>query len=179
MSKKVIMPITNGFEEIEAITIIDILRRAGAAVTVAALEGRQITGAHNIEIKTDAALEDILNEEYDLVVLAGGGKNADSLGEDKQAQTLIKRQFAAGKLVAAICAAPLALHRAGAIKGEYTCFSGCEQTIGDGYVQKNVVENGNVITSRGPGTAGEFALALAAALYGKETADKLKKGMYY
>ncbi|MDR0747134.1 MAG: DJ-1/PfpI family protein, partial [Helicobacteraceae bacterium] len=124
MSKKVIMPITNGFEEIEAVTIIDILRRAGAVVTVAALDEQRIAGAHNVEIKTDAALDEVMDEEYDLVVLAGGGKNADALSEDKRAQALIKRQFSARKLVAAICAAPLALHKAGVIKGKYTCFGG-------------------------------------------------------
>ncbi|GHV06591.1 4-methyl-5(B-hydroxyethyl)-thiazole monophosphate biosynthesis protein [Campylobacterota bacterium] len=180
MSKRVLLPITNGFEEIEAITIVDILRRAGASVIIAALEKRQIVGAHGVALKADAVLGDVLNENFDLVALAGGGENAQSLSTNADALAVIKRHFEAGRVVAAICAAPIALAKAGVLKGEYTCFGGCEKTIESGkYISAAVVEDGAVITSQGAGTAAAFAFALVARLFDYALAQKLKSTMYF
>ena len=179
MSKKALLPITNGFEEIEAITVIDILRRAGVEVTVAALEKRQIIGAHGVEIKTDTVLSDIKPLDFDLLVLAGGAANAKSLCENETAQQVIREFDAVKKLIGAICAAPTALAAAGVIRGKYTCFGGYEKEIGGQFVEAKVVESGNVITSQGAGTAGEFAFKLVEKLVGADAAQTLRARMYY
>lgn len=179
MGKKVLMPIANGFEEIEAVTIADILRRAGLEVDIAGVGKRQLTGAHGVQIKTDSIVADADAAQYELIVLPGGHENAMTLAKDPDVQKLIQTLAAQGKTVAALCAAPVALKSAGVIGGGYTCYPGYEGGIGAGFLPDAVVESGNIVTSRGPGTAAAFAFALVKRLCGAERADALKNAMLF
>lgn len=159
--------LADGFEEIEAVTIIDVLRRAGIEVHVVATNDRdEASGDHGIVVAADMRLADL--KDHDAIILPGGYPGAASLRDNDAVIALIREADAAGKLVAAMCAAPIALGRAGVLAGRtYTCYPGVEQQIPDGTpVTDVVVVDGHVITSRGPGTALAFAYALVDALGG-------------
>jgi 4-methyl-5(b-hydroxyethyl)-thiazole monophosphate biosynthesis len=179
MSTAVVV-LADGFEEIEAITQIDVLRRAGVDVTVAGLKEGPAHGAHGIAVDTDRAL-DAVDFEPDLVVLPGGMPGSERLGESPAVLDLLKRQHGAGRMIGAICAAPAyAPVAAGVLEGKKaTCYPSFEKRFGAGttWVEDRVVADGNVVTSRGPGTALEFALALVERLVGKEKAEELRAGM--
>lgn len=177
--KRVVLPIANGFEEIEAITIIDILRRAGVVVVIAGVTKQSIVGAHGVKMTADAVVADLSADEFDMLVLAGGYDNAITLSNDATTQKLISTMHKNGKLVAAICAAPLALHKAGVISGEYTCYPSVEETIKGKFVAKSVVESNRVITSRGPATASDFAFYLVEKLVSKAKKEEVQKTMLY
>ncbi|GHS86730.1 4-methyl-5(B-hydroxyethyl)-thiazole monophosphate biosynthesis protein [Campylobacterota bacterium] len=179
MVKKVLMPIANGFEEIEAVTIIDILRRAGLQVEIAGCGRYEVLGAHGIAIGAEMTIEDVNADEYDALVLAGGHENAIALSSDQAVQSVIVGLKQRGKLLAAICAAPIALAQAGAIEGSFTCYSGYEGGIEGDYKNERVVESGNLITSQGPGTAAEFAFAIVSKMCGAEMAAQVKRAMYF
>lgn len=170
MTKKVLVPLANGFEEIEAITIIDLLRRAGIEVTVAGVDGATVTGSHGIAVKTDAMLDEAARGTYDMLVLPGGEPGASTLRDDARVQALIQRFHREGGYLAAICAAPKALAAAGVLDGrQATSFPGYldkEPAPGMRYEARPVVIDGTIITSRGPGTAMDFALALIETLAG-------------
>ncbi len=174
---KVVVFLVNGFEEIEAIAAVDVLRRAGVEVTTASLGGRAVLGAHDIQVVADRLLDDIDSDTYDALVLPGGTSGSAALRDDPRVQRAVASANQAGKLVAAICAAPIALEAAGVLKGRRaTSYPGCELPSAD-YQEESVVEDGNIITSRGPGTAIEFALTLVARLVGAETAARLRQSM--
>jgi 4-methyl-5(b-hydroxyethyl)-thiazole monophosphate biosynthesis len=179
MSSAVVI-LADGFEEIEAVTQIDVLRRAGVEVTVAGLAGTSARGAHGIEIGTEILLDD-LDFEPDMVVLPGGMPGSKNLGDDRRVISLLERQHGAGRRIAAICAAPaFAPVKAGVLDGKRaTCYPSFETRFNAGTVAvvDRVVVDGTVTTSRGPGTALEFALELAAQLAGKAKADELRTGM--
>jgi len=179
MSTAVVI-LADGFEEIEAVTQIDVLRRAGVDVTVAGLAGDRARGAHEIEIATDILLEE-LEFEPDMVVLPGGMPGSKNLGENRGVVKLLKTQDGAGRKIAAICAAPaFAPVEAGVLDGKRaTCYPSFERHFGPTTVavEDRVVVDRNVTTSRGPGTALEFALELAEQLAGKAKADELRAGM--
>lgn len=179
MSTAVVI-LADGFEEIEAVTQIDVLRRAGVEVTVAGLAGASTRGAHGIEIKTDLLIGDLAFEP-DMVVLPGGLPGSTNLGEDHHVIELLERQHAGGRRIAAICAAPaFAPVKAGVLDGRRaTCYPSFETRFNAGTiaVEDRVVVDGTVTTSRGPGTALEFALELAAQLAGEAKADELRAGM--
>ncbi|MDR2639477.1 MAG: DJ-1/PfpI family protein [Helicobacteraceae bacterium] len=179
MGKKALMPLANGFEEIEAITIVDILRRAGVEVEIAGLGRYEILGAHGIAIGAESTIEDAEDDEFDLIVLAGGHENAMSLAADMPTQRILSKMRDGGKLIAAICAAPIALAQAGVIDGDFTCYGGYEGGIEGNFKRERVVENKNVITSQGPGTAADFAFALVTRLKGAEMTAQLKRAMYF
>jgi 4-methyl-5(b-hydroxyethyl)-thiazole monophosphate biosynthesis len=179
MNKKALMPLADGFEEIEAITIIDILRRAGVEVEIAGLGRYEILGAHGIAIGAETTIEDAKDDKFDLIVLAGGHENAMSLSADSATIKIVRRMRDEGKLIAAICAAPIVLAQAGVISGDFTCYGGYEGGIEGSYKKDDVVENGSVITSRGPGTASEFAFALVKKLVGEEMTAQLKRATYF
>lgn len=168
--------LTDGFEEIEAVTIIDVLRRGEVAVTTASLGVRRVTGSHQIILEADLMLDGLAVEDFDALVLPGG-PGAKTLREDPRAQAVIQRAASAGKLVAAVCAAPTALEAAGVLVGKRaTAYPG--NTLPSArQVEDRVVEDGNVITSRGPGTAMAFALKLVERLSGplvaENTAERL------
>lgn len=170
--------LAEGFEEIEAVTIIDVLRRAEVAVTTASLAGKHVTGSHAIVVEADALFEAVSIEDFDALVLPGGPA-AKTLREDARAQRAIQRAAATGKLVAAVCAAPTALEVAGVLVGKRaTVFPG-NQLPSARVVDEPVVEDGNVITSRGPGTSMAFALKVSERLMGAAIANKVAEKMLF
>lgn len=164
----VLVPLADGCEEIEAITIVDLLRRAGVEVTTAALHGTEVIGSHGIRIGADEALDDALAGSYDMVVLPGGLPGADHLEQDPRVRELLQAMARAGRYTAAICAAPKVLAAAGLLEGRRaTSYPGFLDGYAVEQVEEAVVRDGHVITSRGPGTAMDFALALIERLLGE------------
>ncbi|OHD55249.1 MAG: thiamine biosynthesis protein ThiJ [Spirochaetes bacterium GWF1_51_8] len=178
---KVIVPLAEGFEEIEAVTIIDILRRAKIEVAVAGLKFGATAGSHGIAVTPDVRIEDVNSAEYDMIVLPGGQPGTKNLKGSHSVLSLVKEFYAKGKLVGAICAAPTVLHEAGILKDKKaTSFPGYEPEMPDAnYVSETVVWDGNIVTSRGPGTAAAFALSIVAKLGVRAEAEKLKNDMLY
>jgi protein deglycase len=162
--------LADGFEEIEAVTIIDVLRRSDVVVTTASLGEQRVTGSHRISVEADALLDAIAVESFDALVLPGG-PGAKTLREDARAQATIKRAAAAGKVLAAVCAAPTALEAAGVLAGKRATSYPGNPLPSASWVQESVVIDGNVITSRGPGTTMAFALAVVERLRGVEVAN--------
>jgi 4-methyl-5(b-hydroxyethyl)-thiazole monophosphate biosynthesis len=178
---RVVVPLAKGFEEIEAVSIIDVLRRAEIKVIVAHLgENALVQGANGILIQADTHIGKISSDVLDMIVLPGGWDGTHALADDENVQRLLKEMDAKGKNIAAICAAPFALNKAGVLKQNYTCYPSVEEQIRkDGYKGDGamVVEDANVITSRGPATALCFALAIVKKLKGEETYKALKEGL--
>lgn len=178
---KVIVPIAEGFEELEAVALIDVMRRAGIEVTVASVEGAvTVKGANGITLATDRSIEGISADDIDMIVLPGGWGGTDILAVNAHVQNLLKAMDAKGKNIGAMCAAPYALHTAGVLKPNYTCYPSAEEKIRlEGYQgdRAQVVEDGNVMTSRGPGTAICFGLAIVRKLAGQATYEQLKAGL--
>lgn len=178
---KVLVPLAGGFEEIEAVNIIDVLRRAEIEVLVASLNDESlIKGAHNLAIETDTKLKDINADELDMIVLPGGWGGTKALAEDKNIQTLLKEMDAKGKIIGAICAAPYALNKAGVLKHNYTCYPSVEDDIRkEGYMgdKAMVIEDENIMTSRGPATAICFALKIVKRLKGEDLYLKVRAGL--
>lgn len=178
---KVLVPLAEGFEEIEAVSIIDVLRRAGIEVFVASLNDTALVkGANGITIQTDMQINDVPVDDLDMIVLPGGWEGTKVLAEDPNIQIILKEMDAKGKNIGAICAAPFALNKAGVLKHKFTCYPSVEDQIRlDGYQgdQAMVVEDENVMTSRGPGTAICFGLAIVKKLKGVETYEMLKGGL--
>lgn len=168
--------LADGFEEVEAITPIDFLRRAGVEVKILGVTGKVVSGCHGIKIEADTGSEGY-NADYDCVVVPGGARGADNIAATPSAVYLVKRHFDSGKLVAAICAAPaVVLHSAcGILKGRrFTGYPSTEkQVTGAIFCEDRVVIDGNLITSRAAGSAGEFSYAIVSALVGETEADTL------
>lgn len=175
----VLVPLADGFEEIEAVTIIDVLRRAGVQVTSLYLKKNQVTGSHGITLAADKNIDDIRASDYDCIVLPGGMPGSSNLKEDPRVISLVKEVYQAGKVTAALCAAPMVLGHAGVLNGKRaTCFPGFEDHMtGATALPDPVVKDGSIITGKGPGCALPFALELVAALAGREKADSLKENM--
>ena len=178
---KVLVPLANGFEEIEAVSIIDVLRRAEIEVVVAALDSNKlVTGANGIKIEADTSVPNVDTESLDMVVLPGGWGGTHALADDANIQRILQEMDAKGKEIGAICAAPFALNKAGVLKEKYTCYPSVENDIDKpGYMgdAAMVVEDANVMTSRGPGTALCFALSIVKKLQGEERYKALKEGL--
>ena len=168
-----------GFEEIEAVTVIDVLRRSGIEVTVAGLLPDLVEGAHEITIVPDKAIEAVQMKDFDALVVPGGNPGYKNLRRDKRVLKMIKEAYDSGKLVAAICAAPAVLSDAGVLKNQKcTIYPGMENEVisgGGEFLEDSVVVDGNLITSRGPATALHFALKIAEKLVGKEIAERVRK----
>lgn len=168
-----------GFEEIEAITIVDVLRRAEVETTTVGVESLSVIGSHDIAVQADELLADVADTEWDFVVLPGGMPGSANLRDSSAVQQLIATQHARGGRLAAICAAPIALARAGVLEGKratsYPSFA--EHLSGSAYVEEAVVVDDNVVTSRGVGTALPFALQLVEILQGAEVAQRLADAM--
>ncbi len=172
--------LADGFEEIEAITPIDVLRRAGIEVkTLSITNEKAVKGAHNIEIIADDILANQIDNKADIIITPGGLPGSSNLRDNTMVQSLLKKQFAENKLIASICASPIALDSASILNdATYTCYPGFESNIKTGtYINERVVFNNNIITAQGPGVAMEFALKIVEVLLDKETADNLKKEM--
>lgn len=179
MSKRALIPLAPGFEEIEAITIIDVLRRAQLEVTVAALEGEEVEGAHAITVRADARLAEISSDEYDALILPGGTPGSKNLLESKRTRQLVAQFHSSDKIVAAICAAPWVLADCGLLDGKQATShpSVEDRLLGTTYSTDPVVLDDNIITSRGVGTALAFSLKLVEILVSAEKSEELAKAM--
>lgn len=179
-SDAVLVPLAEGFEEIEAVTIVDVLRRAGLRVVVAGLQPGPVRGAHGMELGTDAELGAVDPATVGSIVLPGGMPGTTNLMEDERVLGLVRRLHAAGKPTAAICAAPMVLAAAGVLGGtRATSHPSVRERLGPAEVvaDERVVRSGRVLTSQGPGTALEFALALVEDLRGPTVARELAAAM--
>ena len=179
--KKVNVFFADGFEEIEALTVIDLLRRAGVQADMVSVTGNTtVHGAHGIDVNTDILFEN-MNKDADMLVLPGGMPGTIHLKEHTGVTEVLKDFYENGKPVAAICAAPTVLGGLGFLKGrKATCYPSMEEGLdGAQAVTDQVVVDGNVITSRGLGTAIPFALTLISLLCGQNKADEIKKSIVY
>jgi len=178
----VLIPVAEGFEELEAVALIDVMRRGGIDVRIAYLEdeihGALVTGANGITIQADTSIKNVIVDDFDMMVLPGGWGGTYALAENARVQELLK-EFKEKKIVGAMCAAPFALKKAGVLGEKYTAYPGAVEEIDHpGYVSdQKVVTDGNVMTSQGPGTAVCFGLAIVERLVGKETMQQIKEGM--
>lgn len=181
MSKKVLIPIAKGTEEIEAVCLIDTLRRAGAEVTVASTEtGLQIEASRGVKLVADCFISDCANRVYDLIVLPGGSLGAERLRDNGLLLDLLKKQKEAKRYYGAICAAPaIVLEHHGLIEGKRaTAYPGFSDKLSNQEaVSSRVVVDDRCLTSRGPGTALEFSIEIVKVLYGQEKADELAAAM--
>lgn len=179
----VLVPLAEGCEELEAVTIIDLLVRAGIKVVSAGLQAGPVKASRGVTLLPDITLDEALKRQYDMVVLPGGLPGADHLMNDERIQSLVKSMADDGRYTAAICAAPKALLSAGVLAGKRaTSYPGALDALDTSdidYRQDRVVADGKVITSRGPGTAIEFALTLIETLAGKAKRDEVAAGMLY
>ena len=176
---KVLVPLAEGCEEIEAVTIIDLLRRAGIDVVVAGLKAGIVTASRGVQLVPDVTLDVALQHDYDMVVLPGGMPGAANLKDDARMIALLKKMAAAGQYTAAICAAPMVLAEAGLLDGKQaTSYPGFLDAIpGVTLSTAAVVQDGKVLTSRGPGTAMDFALALIEVLSGAEKRQQVESAL--
>lgn len=176
----VLVPLAQGCEEIEAVTVIDLLRRAGINVVAAGLDEEPVRASRGTCLLPDTTLDKALEQDFDMVVLPGGQPGANNLNQDARIHELLKRMANSGKFTAAICAAPVVLAEAGLLKGKQaTSFPGAlanrahEVSLQD----RPVVKDGKIITSRGPGPAMDFALELIESLVGKEKRDQVETAL--
>lgn len=175
----VLVPLAEGFEEIEAVTIIDVLRRAGIDVTAAHLGANPVTGSHGIAVIADRHLDDCVTDRFDAIVLPGGMPGSANLKGDSRVVSLIREFHDAGKLTAALCAAPMVLGHAGVAAGRrVTCYPGFEaECRGATITGEPVTVDGLVVTGRGPGCALPFALTLVDILVGGTAARQLRDAL--
>ncbi len=177
----VVVPLAPGFEELEAVTVIDLLVRAGISVISAGLEPGPVRGSRGVVLVPDMTLDEALAREFDMVVLPGGAAGADNLDKDPRVLRLLRNMAGSGKFTAAICAAPKVLANAGLLDGRratsYPGFVDQMDLPTTTYVTDAVVQDGTVVTSRGPGTAMDFALRLIELLVGRAKRDQVETGL--
>jgi 4-methyl-5(b-hydroxyethyl)-thiazole monophosphate biosynthesis len=168
----------NGFEEIEAITTIDLLRRANIALTTVSVTGvEMVLGAHNISVKADKLFQDVDFVDAEMLILPGGATN---LIERKPLCELLLKHNEQDQPIAAICAAPAVLGQLGILQGKQaTCYPGFEHHLGESHVGGLVVESKNVITAKGPGLSSDFAFCIIERLAGSEMADQVYDAAQY
>jgi len=178
--KKANIYLADGFEEIEALTVVDVLRRAGVdAATVSISNSREVRGAHDITVIADKTFDEINNKEADLMVLPGGMPGTANLDKHEGLKSLIKEFYHDEKLIGAICAAPSILGKMELLESSMaTCYPGFEKDLkGAIHSDDLVIRHKNIITSKGPGTAMLFALDLVEVLVGREKTEMLKDQM--
>jgi 4-methyl-5(b-hydroxyethyl)-thiazole monophosphate biosynthesis len=177
----VLVPLAPGFEDLEAATIVDLLRRGGVEVVTAGLEPGLIQGSRGMRVTPDAYLDDVMARRFDMIALPGGLPGAERLRTDGRVQALLRQFGERGMFTAAICAAPMALAEAGLLAGrKATSYPGSLEKYappGMTLLTAPVVVDGRVVTSRGPGTAMDFALQLVELLMGKERRDDVEAGL--
>lgn len=178
---RVLIPLAQGCEELEAVTIIDLLRRAGIQVLAAGLDNQPVTASRGVVLIPDTDLEQVLDDDFDMIVLPGGLPGADNLDQDPRIHTLLQRMREQGKYTAAICAAPKVLANAGLLADKqatsYPGFIDAMDLPSTRVLEQAVVIDGKVITSRGPGTAMDFALTLIEQLAGTEVRDSVETSL--
>lgn len=179
MAKKVLVPIADGIEELEAVTIIDVLRRAGADVTVSSVSQLQIVASRGVKLTADSLIADCLDQTYDLIALPGGLPGAEHLRDSQELTTLLKAQAASPRLFAAICASPaVVLQHHGLLEdSQATCYPSLLSNLTNAKKGTDVVIDGNCITSRGPGTALGFALKLVELLFSRQKSEEIANAM--
>ncbi len=170
--------LANGFEEIEALTTVDILRRAGCELVTVGVGGRKITGSHNIEVTADVTEAEVESASPDMVILPGG-PGTRNLEQSSVMRAAVRSCAEQGKYIAAICAAPSILGHMGLLKEHMaTCFPGYEQELGAKKISgESVCVSGNIITAKGAGVAVDFALKIVEVLYGSEKSNMLRKSI--
>ena len=176
----VLVPLAEGCEELEAVTVIDLLRRAGIDVIAAGLEAGPVKASRGVVLQPDTTLDAALQNDYDMVVLPGGGPGADRLNADDRIRLLLISMANSEKFIAAICAAPKVLKSVGLLDDKQaTCYPGAIDSadLPGLDTERRVIQDGRVITSRGPGTAMDFALHLIELLAGKATRDQVEAGL--
>jgi protein deglycase len=177
---KVLIPLAQGCEELEAVTMIDILRRAGIQVITAGLEPGTVRASRGTVLVPDTTLNEALQQDFDMVALPGGMPGAEHLKNDERIIALLQKLSSEGKFTAAICAAPMALHRAGLLEGKRaTSFPGVLDALPGNhrYTSERVVVDGTIVTSRGPGTAMDFALRLVELLAGEPASAQVESAL--
>ncbi len=178
---RVLVPLAPGCEELEAVTVLDLLRRAGIEVVAAGLEEGLVRCSRGTVLMPDTTLDEVIEQRFDMIVLPGGLPGADHLNDDPRIQQLLRRMAEEGVYTAAICAAPKVLANAGLLDGrKATSYPGVLEAAEQPSIQvldRPVVHDGNVITSRGPGTAMDFALELIESLEGKDKRDEVEKAL--
>ncbi|NLV76015.1 MAG: DJ-1/PfpI family protein [Tissierellia bacterium] len=176
--KKVLLLLAEGFEEVEALTTVDYLRRMDIIVDTCSIEEKKVQGAHRITIEADKKIDEIDDiKNYDGLVIPGGIPGATNLRDDDRVIKLVKEFNQEEKIIAAICAGPIVLERAGILKGKkVTSYPGFEDDLKESsYKEDLVVQDGNIITARGPAVAVYFAIKLVENLVGKEKASELRR----
>ena len=181
---RVVVPLANGVEETEAITIIDVLRRGGVEVISLSMDesGMDVEGAHQIGLVADASWDDDEVESADMIVLPGGMVGMRTLKADPRVLEALRAFNKAGKFIGAICAAPVVLQEAGILKGrKVVCYPGMEVNLPDAVYRPgcNVMRDGNLITGTGPATAMEFALAILEMLVDSDCRNETAKGLLF
>ena len=173
--------LANGFEEIEALAVVDILRRAGANIKTVGIDNKEIVGAHNIKVFVDTTENQVEIDKIEMVILPGGMPGTTNLWECTVLCEKVKAHAEAGLPVAAICAAPLIFGRLGILEGKNaTCYPGFEGELkGANCTAEGVVKAGNIITGKGPGKSPEFAFAIVASLLGEAKANEISSAMQY
>ncbi len=180
--KKTALIAADGFEEVEGLTVVDLLRRAGIVCDIVALSGGgEITGSHGIRVAADRPFDDTDFDSYEAVILPGGQPGTDTLLKDGRVKELLRRFAGEGKLLAAVCAAPTVLAAAGLLEGKKAvCYPGLEDRLTGALVRyEPAVQDGNVITGRGVGAAIPFALQIICALEGKEAAEQIGRKIVF
>jgi 4-methyl-5(b-hydroxyethyl)-thiazole monophosphate biosynthesis len=180
MGRHVLVPIANGTEELEAVCIIDVLRRADAAVTVASVDMLQIVASKRVKLVADCLIAECIDKTYDLIALPGGMPGAEHLRDSKELVSMLKRQRDEGRLYAAICAAPVVvLYTHGLLEGHrFTCHPDFAHLLKETKpADSPVVVDGNLITSRGAGTAIVFSLKLVELLFDEQKVKEAAQGM--
>ena len=174
--KKVILFFANGTEEVEALTAVDLLRRAGAQVTLAGIGGREVTGSHGIRITADVSEDEISSYDYDMAVVPGGMPGTMHMDASAVVDKMLAAVSENGGFLAAICAAPLVLGKRGYLNGKKAiCYPGFESYLtGASLSESRVCRDGKIITAAGAGVALDFALALIGALYGEEKSNEIR-----
>lgn len=178
----VLIPLANGCEELEAVTLIDILRRADITVITASLSNNEIiTASRGVRLLADTSLESVIYDDFDMIILPGGQPGTDNLNNDQHVHAVLKRLYQSGKAVAAICAAPIVLAHAGLLEGKKcTCFPTVlipHDWPSITLSKESIVIDGRVLTSKGPGTAMDFALEIIEFLKEPYTRDAVEASL--
>lgn len=179
---KVLIPLAKGFEDIEAVTVVDVLRRGGVEVVTASIHSSlEVESAHGIVMKADALFADVADEDYEAIILPGGGEGTDNLKNSDALISRLVKQRSEERLVAAICAAPTVLQEAGILDPSQfvTCYPTCQMDVDCNWVNEPVVDHEGIITGQAPGSAMIFSLVVLQTLAGEAVAKKVARGMVF